>query len=369
MAVGVQGGADHIVSQQCLNGGFGWPHADCTTTYNNITAPICLGLLDVYTKETGDPAHLNAAIAGGDYDLTSVYGNGEFRFGSFAPYFLSRLTAAGAGAQYSNHASVGFFDELTAKTYGPSDFDTAGWIGVLQAARSGSQINLRSWDLHSLPSVAGAIGNPNSTTPADGISQKTKFEDAMLDGLDTLDDTINPATDFGDMLAIAGAVRGLALDGTTAFPAIVSVNHAGINTINTLDGLANKLVSYQNANGSWYWHSNLVGPVASDEDTQSTAYAVLALLAADPLVASDYLTPILKGQNYLRSMQLANGGFLSYPGGGENTEVEGESLSAIAIAKNVVPALGGWGLVALTIIGLVAGTILFTRSQSRRRMA
>jgi hypothetical protein len=32
--------ADHILQQQCGNGGFGWPHSDCSQTFYNITGPI-----------------------------------------------------------------------------------------------------------------------------------------------------------------------------------------------------------------------------------------------------------------------------------------------------------------------------------------
>jgi cysteine-rich repeat protein len=135
---------------------------------------------------------------------------------------------------------------------------------------------------------------------------------------------------YSDLIGLAGGVRGLAMGGITSFPAIVSPLHSGINGIGTLKDLADKLVSYQNVNGSWYWHSNIPGPVASDEDTQTTAYAVLALLAADPRVTSDYSVAITNGRAWINSMQLLSGGYLSYPGGDENTEIEGEALTATA---------------------------------------
>ena len=91
---GLHGAADWIVADRCANNGWSWPSGtNCPTTYNNITGPIALGLLAAYDI-TGNAAHLQAAIDGGDYDLTFQYGNGEPRFGSFAPAFLHTLSGA-----------------------------------------------------------------------------------------------------------------------------------------------------------------------------------------------------------------------------------------------------------------------------------
>jgi hypothetical protein len=155
----MQAAADQIVSIQCSDGGWGWtPHGDCTVTYNNITAPICLGLLHGHGY-TSDPAHLASAVAGGDFDLTSQYDNGEARFGTFTPHFLWQVSLASGDSTYSDFAATEFFDELTAGTYGPSDYDTAGWIGAVQAGRAGVWINLRPWEFSTLIHTASAIGN------------------------------------------------------------------------------------------------------------------------------------------------------------------------------------------------------------------
>ncbi len=318
---GLQAGADHIIAFQCLNNGWGWPHGGCPTTFNNITGPIALGLLNAYSH-TGDPAHLASAVAGGGYDLTFQYPNLEFRFGAMTSYFLWQLSLASGDVQYSTHAATKFFDELTAGTYGPGDLNTASWIAAVEAGRTGTWVNLRPWEFHTIIPTAAAIGNPG---------QAALFELGLLNGLNTLDNTA-PATVYSDLIGLSGGVRGLALNSTTAFTAINSPLHGGINGISTLQALADQLASYQNADGSWNWHSDLSslgGATETDKDTQTTAYAVLALLEADPLVVSDYSTNIAKGRDWLRSMQLPTGGFMSYPGGSENTEVEGEALSAL----------------------------------------
>jgi hypothetical protein len=323
---GLQAGADHIIGFQCSNGGWGWPHEACpTTTYNNITGPIALGLLHAYGY-TGDAAHLASAVAGGDYDLTFTYPNTEFRFGVFAPAFLHTLSGASGDGAYSSHAAVYFFDELTAKTYGTADLDTHTFIAAVQSGRIGGLINLRPWDFHMLPFAAGAIGNADSTTPLDGISQQTAFLGAMLDGLNTLD---KGNISFGDLIGLAGGVRGLALNNTAAFAAIVSPLHADINGIATTCDLADVLAGLQNADGSWNWSSGLAAPDETDKDTQTTAYAVMALAEAALDGCGPYATEIDSGRAWLQGMQLANGGFRSYPGGGSNIEVEAEALNAL----------------------------------------
>ncbi len=178
-----------------------------------------------------------------------------------------------------------------------------------------------------------------------------------------------PANVYVDLLGLAGGVRGLALSGTQTFDPINSPLHAGIDGIDDLEDLTAQLASYQNANGSWYWNSDLPGPAASDEDTQVSAYAVLALVEAGRWTAADYTGAIADGKAWLLSMQLPDEAFLSYPGGDENTEVEGEALSAIAaeVGDPVgIPTVSEWGLVVMTLLGFAVSTVFFGR---RRRTA
>lgn len=316
----LQSAADHIVGQQCPDGGFGWPHADCTTTYHNITPPIILGVMNAYAF-TSDASHVAAAASAGNYSLTNQYPNGEMRMGAQGPFFLAEAAVLTSNPSYSVFVEQ-FFDQLTAGTYGPDDRDTAGWIAEIVAYRQGAWINILPWEFMLLPIPAAVLGNPG---------QDVLFENAILASLNTLDNT-DPATVYSDILGVAGAVRGLALRGLTVFPAIASPLHMDINGITTLENLAAVLAGYQNADGSWYWHSNLAVPAEGDKDAQTTAYAALALEAANLLVSANYQQNILDAQMFLEGLQLAGGGFESYPGGGvasANTEVEGEVLQAL----------------------------------------
>ncbi len=312
-------GAAHILDQQCANGGFGWPHGDCSATYHNITGPILLGVLGAQALTDNDSLMVGA-VNGGAFDLTYEFANGEARFATFTPIFMLQLAGRSGNSSFSTFVATELFDELAAGSYGPDDFDTAGWIGHIEAGRSGAWINLRPWEFHTLIPAARALGAPG---------QDALFEQAVLDGLATLDNS-DPNAVFSDIIGLAAAVRGLAFAARSSFPAISAPLHPGVNGIDTLAALTAYLASLQNADGSWYWHSNLTTPVITDEDLQTTSYALLALLEADALTAPSYVAATQAARDWLVAQQLPNGGFPEWPGGDENTEIEGEALTAIA---------------------------------------
>ena len=315
---GMAAAADHILATQCIDGGWGWPWNDCNATYTNITGPIGLGLLHAYGY-TADLAHLDSAIAGANFDMLYTYGNGEYRFSTYKPAFLYTLSQVSGDNTYSNFAETEFFDELYNGTYGPSDYNTLGWIQSVQAGRTGTWVNLRPWEFSTLGWTAGIIGN---------TGQKDLFNQAILDGLNTLDNT-DLYNVYSDIIGLAGGVRGLALNGTTSFTAINAPKHALIDGKTTLCQLADVLAGLQNGNGSWYWGSALSSPDYTDEDTQTTAYAILALIEAQAQGCGTYTTNIDAGRAWLWTMQdNSDGGFFSYPTGDKNNEVIGEATNA-----------------------------------------
>lgn len=260
------------------------------------------------------------AVNGGVFDLTHEFDNGEARFGTFTPVFMLELAGRSDNSTFATFVATELFDELAAGTYGPDDFDTAGWIDSIEVGRSGAWINLRPWEFHTLIPTARALGSPG---------QDALFEQAVLDGLATLDNS-DPNVVYSDVIGLAGAVRGLAFAARSTFPAISAPLDPGVDGIDTLAALTAYLAGLQNADGSWDWHSNLTAPGITDEDLQTTAYALLALLEVDALTAPSYVAATQAARDWLVSQQLPNGGFPEWPGGDENTEVEGEALTAIA---------------------------------------
>ncbi|WP_223787229.1 prenyltransferase/squalene oxidase repeat-containing protein [Marinicella meishanensis] len=316
----IEAGAIHIAAQQCPNGGFGWPHNDCDNTYNNITPPIIDGVRQAYLMDS-NLGYLGVMTAAGDYDLTHQYGNAEARFGAFTAYQMWHLSRDTGDDTYHDFTEMEFFAALEAGTYSDADWDTAGWIAAVETARTGTWVNLRPWEFSSLVLIAQRHCRP---------IQSGSFEQAIWAGLGTLDRT-DPDNVYSDVIGVAGGLLGLARINRLNFPAINAPLHDGVNGIDNLADLADYLVSLQNPNGSFYWHSNLAAPDASDQDTQSTAYATLALIAANERMPMPIYSPaIAAAKAYLLTMQDNDGGFASYPGDTEhNTEVEGEVLSAL----------------------------------------
>jgi len=308
-------GADYLIDLQFANGGWGWMD-NYTAPSSNTSGATGQGMLRAYDL-TGNAAYLNSAKAAGNYQITVTYpSTTNSRFGTFDPYFMLQLSQRAGDNTWSNHAATNFYDALANGTYGAAgNLNTAGYISAVQANRAttGAYVNLRPWEFSTLAYAAEQIGQSGQ----DGL-----FQTAILDGLNTLD-----STKGYDFLGVAGAVRGLALMGTTTFDAIVSPNHSGINGIDTLTELADYLVSQQDSAGHW-WYGSAAKTPNYDEDTQTSAYAILALMAMND---EAYTASIEAGRSFLVGMQLESGVFSSYPGDTAPfcVEVAGEAVAAL----------------------------------------
>ncbi len=235
---GLQAAADYVVASQCAVGGWCWPNgmACCPNPPVNTAPPIALGLLNAYAH-TSDPDHLAAAELAADWVMAYQYTNGEARFGSFTAMHLYRLSGVTGDSTYSDWAATEFYDELTAATYGPDDLDTYGWIAAVQAYVPGSGSTCSPGNSCTTPTWPASSETP-AALRADTVSQQDAFVGAILAGLNTLDSTTSTYVDY---LGVAGGVYGLALNGTTTFPAIVSPNSALVNGIDSLCDLADVL--------------------------------------------------------------------------------------------------------------------------------
>ena len=330
-------GADYVLSMQFPSGGWGW-RADYAAPSTATIGATGVGMLRAYDL-TGNTVYLDSAKAAGNFRIDNKYDNGDARFATFDPYFMWQLSLRAGDNTWSDYAAAGFFGELAAGTYGPDDdWDTAEYISLIQGVRAetGSSVNLRSWEFSTLGVTAAQIGQ---------AGQAALFEAAILDGLNTLD-----AAKSNDSLGVAGAVRGLALMGTESFAAINSPNHAGINGIATLPDLTDYLVSQQDPAGHW-WDGSAPTYMEpnSDENSQTTAYAILALMALDE---EAYASSVQAGRSFLVSMQDASGAFWSYPGQTTafNVEIAGEAVAALG--GSPVPEPAGLGLMGLALLAV-----------------
>lgn len=333
-----QDGAGYLVATQINgtgdpneDGGWSWENGGASAS--NIAGATGLSLVRYYNA-VGGSAYLDAAKAAGDFISNTTYDNGETRYATADPYFDWQLSQAAGDNTWSNNAKTEFFDTLDAGTYGPSDHNTAGWISAVESARSGAYVNLRPWEFSTIAVTAKNIGN---------VGQEGLFTTAILSGLDTLD-----SAQWWDVLGVTGGLRGLALNDMTTFAAINSPNQSGINGLSTLSTVADYLAGLQNADGSWYWSSALATPGEDDKDTQTTAYAILALEAvADTLGTNAYDSDMALGRYWLVTMQDSiTNGFWGYPGDTMpiNNEVTGEAVAALVPEPATICLLSLGGL-------------------------
>lgn len=317
-------GAIHLVALQCDQGGWIWSHGSCSpgdTPPYNIISPIVDGLMAAY--EVIDlSVFMNAMVKAGDYNLESEYGAGNARLYSQTALNLWHLSTLTGDNVYTDWVKASFYEKLLTGTYGAAEnLDTDAFIDNIRTSPSVS--NLKAWEISSQVLAAERYCYQ-------GIADK--FEQGTLDALAALDNT-DPAKGY-DMIGLAGGVFALARVNRLSFPEILAPNHTSVNGETTLVGLADELVALQNSNGSFYWLSGDalgIAPTIDNQDTQTTAYAVLALIKAqERLPNSNYLAAIEMGKQWLLTMQEADGGFMSYPGDtAYNAEVEAEAIQAL----------------------------------------
>ncbi|MBG0786730.1 MAG: hypothetical protein H0S79_16665 [Anaerolineaceae bacterium] len=307
----LQSGGDRLVALQQDDGGWDWPLDDGNTANAspvNTLGPIAKGLAEAY-NETGDAAQLAALADAGGLLLTKV--------NNFSPsdgYLAAALDEIFGGTTYRDHVVTYFYDVLAAGSYDRNGagtlYDTAGYINLIRTIRSGDYANMAAWDIGM--GLVGAASCGADTT-------------AWIDGVKTEIDELDSAK-YYDVLGLAGAVYGLAFVGEDFDPTAGS--HAAAST---LADLADILASYQIDLGGFSWSSAYVIPDDYNEEIQETAYAVLAL---NEMGRSAYLSNIVGAADYMMSVQLATGGWENYVGSssGENNEITGEALWAIAVA-------------------------------------
>ena len=311
-----QAGGDRLTNLQNSDGGWGWPVTGASAT--NTIGPIAMGLAQAY-KNTGDTSQLAALQKAGGLLLGKA--------GNFSPsdgYLAVELDNIFGTNAYSSYVKTNFYDKLAAGTYQRAGdatlYDTAAYVNRIRTIRSGDQANMAAWDIGMGLYAAKAIGADTTAWLAG-----TK---AKIDELDS--------GNYYDVLGLAGAVLGLASTGEDYDPVAGSLSAAS-----NLTDLANILASYQISSGGFTWNSGYLA--LGNETTQETAYSILALNA----MGSSFSGDVSLAQNYLKNVQLANGGWENYLGNGENNEITGEALWAVSVPEPATICLLGLGALSL----------------------
>ena len=302
-----QAAGDRLASLQNNDGGWDWPLDDGDP--NNVSplntlGPIGKGLAEIY-QHTLDPDHLTALANAAGLLLTKT--------NNFSPgdgYLAAQLDEVFGGTTYVDFVMANFYNPLTAGTYDKNGagilYDTEDYVNLIRDARASQGYpNLAAWDVG-----AGLVGAVAVNAPLTDWITGVTGEIDELDGADSY-----------DVIGLAGAVYALAVAGEDYDP--VAGEHIAASN---LSELADILATYQISSGGFAWNSDYVIPDDFNEETQETAYAMLALAAVD---SDNYLSELLDARDYMLSIRLPEGGLYSY--WGENNEVTAEGFWGVSV--------------------------------------
>ena len=273
-------------------------------------------------ERSGHAADLAAAAANGNCQINScvagmTYTDTHHRFATHDPLFLEQLSIDGCDPQYAAFVDAEFWSRLGAGSYGESaNLNAAGYANAVVSSRTGQGYpDLAAWDL-------------SKTAIAAQLAGKITARNAMMQGiLASLNASDGAHTTF-DVVGLTGAVwastvTGIDLDPTTGKWA----------SANSTADLAAMLLGYQAPSGGFVGSTTAPGgPIDTNADTQTTAFAMQALDAFDPVL---YASQIKNGFAFITSLQQQpSGEFLGYigaiPGAQRSFENQGETLEAYA---------------------------------------
>lgn len=314
--------AQWLLGNQNIDGSFPWTSGG--GVYYNVQGPPARGLLKAY-EITNDVQYLDAAVLAGNYIINtmlvpntglSLYSDGDPRFATHDPIFLEELSQVTGNSSYADFVQTWLWDKFTTGTYGETnDMDANDFGNYVVNARNGQGIvALSPWDI-SATAIAAYIAGETALT--------NDLMDSILYGLNQTTSSDTTYDSIGLSGAVwASAITGIDLDPTTG----VYVNNDSTSDL----ALTLSEMRTDDSPKGWLWSSAADPSDYTNGDTQTTAFAIMALDAYDRTTYDDQVT---SGVVFIRDIQNVSGEFLGWPsaspGGSGNVEVQGESISGI----------------------------------------
>jgi PKD repeat protein len=281
---------------------------------------------------TGDSTFISSAVDCGDYMVdvmyvpdtgSSLYGDGDPRFATYDALFLEELTQVTGNSKYADCAQDYFWNELTAGTYGPtSDWDATDYGTYIVNARSASY-DIAPWDIAG-SAVGAAVGGETAIA--------TDLMGTILYGLEMITTT---SGNYYDTIGLAGAIWASAATGIDLDPAAGEFEFSADST-SDLANLFAAMVTDASPKG-WLWDSAADPSDYTNGDTQTTAYALMALSLFD---YNTYESEICEGMAFIKALQQGDGQYLAYstasPSASGGVEVHSEAIVGLNNAGRVI---------------------------------
>lgn len=305
-------GADRLIAIQHADGSFPWD-VPSPAAYQNVQGVTAMGLLDTY-KVTLDSKYLDKAKLTRDWLATYKVDNPTKRLSASNVYFLAQYALLSLNPADLTLARSALNEQIV---YHGSGANLV--TNIITARKNQGHTNLGLWDASLFVRAAQDIGS-------------TDLADEMANALATqsIVDPFNSAANWYE-IGLTGIILGLSEADSRGHKA-------------QIDAAVAALKATQADNGSF---PSTYGGVANPDDTQTTAYAVMALASVAEI------TPALSGSDFIRSTQRADGSFAPYLPDDETEygEVDSEAVGALVAATLLVP--NGAAAYADAAVGLI----------------
>ena len=316
--VAVLEAGDRLVETQHTTGGFRWKITDLPDyTSHNTLGVTAIGILKAH--ELLDNPDYETALAKA---YKFIVDNADVDSWPDIPFMIELADAAdedaslltAINAQVSGTTVAGIaalaktrYDGGLLLAHGPTVTEMANWILDYRDAYPGYGF----WEVRSIVKACLSLESYYPDETYDYYDQALEAAAVIYENLDagTYAFDIDDETQECYVLGISGAIEAF--------------SDLGINPVETLE-MTELLISYQTDNG--YWDAG-EDAVSDEESVQSTAYAIMALLAQGD---NDAKISALEGINWLVNNQDELGGWdPCHSTGVENLEVDSEAAWAI----------------------------------------
>ena len=315
----IEAGAGWQLTQQTAVGAYPWQVGGELT--DEAQGAISRGML--FARDVlSDPAHLDSALATGDY----LIGNYPRQFPDGDPdifpldvLFLHELSRVSGDPAYANFVRANLWGKLRLGIYGSNnDQDVHAWAAAIPVLEDYSHFVAMEPLYRALPAIAAHY----AAEPA--------MADALMQSVIDTFDAIGPTDTLGDLPAIGAAVLAAVHTGYNLDP--TSGRFADFDT--TLE-FAEYMAGFQRPSGDWPPHTG--NPPGFVGDVSTTSWAIIGLRAWSP---AQYQPAIDSGLAFVRSLQQPDGQILTNPGFPPDTatgvQVHAEALVALATGDGVL---------------------------------